>query len=61
MPEEYDAADSPARLPNTIRSDSELPPNRFEPCIPPEHSPTAYRPLMPDSSVSGSTSTPPMT
>ena len=27
----------PARRPNTSRSDSELPPSRLAPCIPPEH------------------------
>ena len=35
------AADSPARRPKTSRSDSELPPSRLDPCMPPEHSPTA--------------------
>src|SRR5579875_1233166 len=34
----------PARRPNTSRSDSEFPPSRFEPCMPPETSPAANRP-----------------
>ena len=34
----------PARSPNTSRSDSELPPSRFDPCMPPETSPAANRP-----------------
>ena len=34
----------PARRPNTSRSDSELPPSRLEPCMPPATSPAAYRP-----------------
>ena len=55
------AAAAPARRPKTSRSDSELPPSRLEPCMPPEHSPTAYRPVTALSSVSASTSTPPMT
>ena len=38
------AAASPARLPNTIVSVSELPPSRFAPCSPAVHSPAAYRP-----------------
>ena len=57
----YAAACSPARLPKTSRSESELPPRRFEPCIPPATSPAAYRPLTEDCAVSGSTSTPPIT
>ena len=57
----YAAACSPARLPNTSRSDRELPPSRLEPCMPPETSPTANRPGTRDSWVSGSTSTPPIT
>ena len=44
-PAAYAAAASPARRPNTSRSDSELPPSRLEPCMPPEHSPTAYSPV----------------
>ena len=59
-PAAYAAAESPARLPKTMRSDSELPPSRLEPCMPPEHSPTAYRPATSDCSVSASTSTPPI-
>jgi hypothetical protein len=55
------AADSPARRPNTSRSDSELPPSRFDPCMPPATSPAAYRPGTVDSPVSGATSTPPIT
>ena len=38
------AAYSPARLPNTIRSDSELPPRRLAPLMPDAHSPAANRP-----------------
>ena len=38
------AAASPARLPNTIVSVSELPPRRFAPWSPAVHSPAAYRP-----------------
>ena len=38
------AAPAPVRAPNTSRSDSELPPSRFAPCIPPATSPAAYRP-----------------
>ena len=37
----------PARRPKTSRSDSELPPRRFEPCMPPETSPAANRPGTP--------------
>ena len=44
-PEAYAAAASPARRPNTSRSERLLPPSRLEPCMPPEHSPTAYRPV----------------
>ena len=57
----YAVAASPARLPKTSRSPSELPPSRLEPCMPPEHSPTAYRPVTALSWVSASTSTPPIT
>ena len=57
----YADAASPARLPKTSRSPSELPPSRLEPCMPPEHSPTAYRPVTALSWVSASTSTPPIT
>ena len=38
------AACSPARLPKTSRSDSELPPSRLEPCMPPDTSPAANSP-----------------
>ena len=38
------AACSPAILPNTIRSDSELPPRRLAPCSPVATSPAAYSP-----------------
>ena len=38
------AAAAPVRAPNTSRSDSELPPSRLAPCIPPATSPAAYRP-----------------
>src|SRR5256885_7612529 len=37
----YKAAYSPARLPNTSRSDSEVPPSRLDPCTPPETPPAA--------------------
>jgi hypothetical protein len=57
----YSAAPLPARRPNTIRSDSELPPSRLEPCIPPATSPAANSPGTFDIAVSGSTSTPPIT
>src|SRR6266513_931445 len=50
----------PARLPNTSRSDRELPPSRLEPCIPPDTSPAANRPGTAAAAVSGSTSTPPL-
>ena len=54
------AAYSPARLPNTIRSESELPPSRFAPLMPDAHSPAANSPGMDDSWVSASTRIPPM-
>ena len=38
------AAYSPARLPKTSRSESELPPSRLAPCMPAAHSPAANRP-----------------
>ena len=38
------AAAAPVRAPNTSRSESELPPSRFAPCIPPATSPAANRP-----------------
>ena len=59
--ETYSAAPSPERRPNTSRSDSELPPSRFEPCMPPDTSPAANRPGTEAAPVSGSTSTPPIT
>ena len=37
----YAAAPAPVRAPNTRRSDSELPPRRLAPCIPPATSPAA--------------------
>ena len=40
----YFAANSPARLPNTSRSDSELPPSRLAPLMPAAHSPAANSP-----------------
>jgi hypothetical protein len=46
-------AAAPARRPNTSRSDSELPPSRFEPCIPPATSPAAYSPGTTAAAVSG--------
>ena len=60
-PETYAAAPSPARQPKTRRSDREFPPSRFEPCMPPATSPAAYSPVTMLSSVSASTSTPPIT
>ena len=60
-PRTYSAAPSPARRPNTSRSDSELPPSRLDPCMPPEHSPAANRPATLAAAVSGSTSMPPIT
>ena len=54
------AAYSPARLPNTSRSDSELPPSRFAPCSPAAHSPHANRPGTVDICVSPSTRMPPI-
>jgi len=54
------AANSPARFPNTSRSDSELPPSRFAPLMPAAHSPAANRPCTLDICVSESTRTPPM-
>ena len=57
----YSAAPSPDRRPKTIRSDSELPPSRLDPCMPPDTSPTANRPGTEAAPVSGSTSTPPIT
>src|SRR5690606_33359615 len=58
----YAAAYSPARLPNTSRSDSELPPSRLEPCMPPATSPAANSPVTDPMAavVSASTSIPPM-
>src|SRR4026209_1557288 len=38
------AAAAPVRWPNPSRSESELPPSRFAPCIPPATSPAATRP-----------------
>ena len=62
IPFRYPAAPAPARRPKTSRSDSELPPSRFEPCMPPDTSPAANRPGTPGTAaVSGSTSTPPIT
>ena len=50
----------PGRRPKTSRSDSELPPSRFAPCMPPAHSPAAKRPGTVDAAVSASTRTPPI-
>ena len=62
VPFTYSAAPIPARRPNTSRSESELPPRRFDPCIPPATSPAANSPGTPTAAaVSGSTSTPPIT
>ena len=49
------AACSPARLPKTSRSDSELPPSRLAPLMPAAHSPAANRPGIVDICVSAST------
>ena len=58
----YSAAPIPARRPNTSKSESELPPRRLEPCIPPATSPAANKPGTPTAAaVSASTSTPPIT
>ena len=54
------AAASPARLPKTIVSVSELPPSRFAPCSPAVHSPAAYKPTTSVAWVSGSTTIPPI-
>ena len=54
------AANSPARLPKTSKSDSELPPSRLAPLMPTAHSPQANSPGTRDICVSGSTRTPPM-
>jgi hypothetical protein len=43
----------PARRPKTIRSHSELPPRRLEPCMPPATSPAAKRPGTQVAAVSG--------
>ena len=56
----YSAAPRPARRPKTRRSDSELPPSRLAPCMPPAHSPAAKRPGTVAAPVSASTRTPPM-
>ena len=50
----------PARRPKTRRSDSELPPSRLAPCMPPGHSPAAKSPGTVVASVSASTRIPPM-
>ena len=57
----YAAALSPVRLPNTSRSESEFPPSRLAPFIPPEHSPAANSPSTVLLPVSASTRMPPMT
>jgi len=44
-----------------IEKGFDVPPSRFEPCMPPDTSPTANRPGTRAASVSGSTSTPPIT
>ena len=50
----------PARRPKTSRSDSELPPSRLAPCMPPATSPAANSPGTVAASVSASTRTPPI-
>ena len=54
------AACSPARLPKTTRSDSELPPSRFAPCRPAAASPAAKSPGTVDICESPSTRIPPI-
>jgi hypothetical protein len=61
MPAAYSAAYLPARRPKTSRSPRELPPSRFDPCMPAAHSPAANRPGRVAAAVSGSTFTPPIT
>ncbi len=56
----YCAAYSPARLPKTTMSESELPPRRLAPLMPEAHSPAANSPSMVDIWESASTCTPPM-
>ena len=56
----YAAAPAPVRCPKTSRSESELPPSRFAPCIPPATSPAANRPDRVVAPVSASTRIPPM-
>ena len=56
----YSAAWRPAMRPKTRRSESELPPRRFAPCMPPAHSPAAKRPGTRVSCVSASTRMPPI-
>jgi hypothetical protein len=55
------AAPAPARWPKTSRSDSELPPSRFAPCIPPVTSPARTGPGSVVAPVSASTRMPPIT
>ena len=55
------AAASPARRPNTSKSESELPPSRFAPCKPPAASPAANSPGTEVCAVSASTRMPPIT
>ena len=57
----YSAAPMPARRPKTMRSESEFPPRRFEPCMPPATSPAANRPATVEAVLSASTRTPPIT
>ncbi|CAB4697846.1 unannotated protein [freshwater metagenome] len=58
----YSTAPIPARRPKTNKSDSELPPRRLDPCIPPATSPAANSPGTPTAAaLSGTTSTPPIT
>jgi len=59
-PSAKSAAPKPARRPKTMRSESELPPRRFAPCMPPATSPAAKSPGTVAAWVSASTRTPPI-
>ena len=57
---EYFEASTPDKFPNTSKSESELPPSLFAPCIPPAASPHANRPSTLVIEVSASTLIPPI-
>ena len=59
-PSAKSAAPMPARRPKTMRSESELPPRRLAPCMPPDTSPMAKSPGTVAACVSASTRTPPI-